>query len=528
MSQLLTKNTEVLIIGAGPTGLMMACQLAIHGVAFRIVDKNESSSKASGALIVQARTLEIFAQMGISAEAVKEGIIADNLNIRFNGKKVAGVSLKNIGADLSPFPFLLMLEQSKTEKLLLKFIGERGHTVERATQFKSFTQDNEGVTSVIILPDKSEQTVCSKYIIAADGAKSSIRQSLNIPFNGKLYPKPIFIVDCKATTDFAPDEINFLFTQSYVAGFFPLKNFRWRIDSNLPKALEKMDFISFDDVAKDFSTWNKAKITFQNLEWFSVTHSQQKYASVVRVHNCFLAGDAAHVNTPVGSQGMNTGLQDAYNLAWKLSFVIKNKAKPDILDTYSSERLAISKGFGRYADSVFKILTSRNMLVKIFRFFVLRVLLRLVFPVVESKIVFRLMFFKAISQIGIHYRKSILSYRETEDVFSPKAPKPGDRLLYAGFLSDGRITNSYEIMDGSCFNLFVFADAMPFEMKSLAEKYNLHVLLIKKLRKTNSIYEKLYIKESGYYLVRPDMHIALRSATLDTAHLINYLQQHLI
>jgi len=528
MRQSLTNDTEVLIIGAGPTGLMMACQLANHGVAFRIIDKNESSSKASGALIVQARTLEIFAQMGISDKAVMKGIIADKLNMLFNGKKVTGVSLKDMEGDLSPFPFLLMLEQSKTEKLLLKFIGERGHSVERGTQFKSFTQDNAGVSSVIILPDKSEQTVRSKYIIAADGAKSTIRNSLNIPFPGKIYPKPIFIVDCMAKTDFAPDEINFLFTQSYVAGFFPLKDFRWRIDSNLPKALEKLDTISFDDIKNDFHAWTKTNITFENMEWFSVTHSHQKYASVMRVQNCFLAGDAAHVNTPVGSQGMNTGLQDAYNLAWKLSFVIKNKAKPEILDTYSTERLAISKGFGRYADSIFRLVTSRNILVKLFRFYVLRVLLRLVFPVVEKKKVFRLMFFKAISQIGIHYRKSILAYRETEAVFSPKAPKPGDRMPYVEFFFNGIGTNSFKILNGTCFNLFVFADILPHEIKETSEKFNLNVLLIKNFHETRNIYDKLYIIESGYYLVRPDMHIALRSATLNSFHLSTYLQKHLI
>ncbi len=528
MSQLLAKDTEVLIIGAGPTGLMMACQLAIHGIAFRIVDKNETSSKASGALIVQARTLEIFAQMGISAEAVMEGIVADKLNILFNGKKVARVSLKDMGGDLSPFPFLLMLEQSKTEKLLLKFIGEHGHSVERGVQLKSFAQDGEGVTSVIVLPDKSEQTLRSKYIIAADGSKSTIRQSLNIPFTGKVYPKPIFIVDCKAKTDFAPDEINFLFTQSYVAGFFPLKDFRWRIDSNLPKYLEKMEKISFDDIKNDFHSWTKTDITFQNMEWFSVTHSHQKYASVMRVQNCFLAGDAAHVNTPVGSQGMNTGLQDAFNLAWKLSFVIQNKAKPEILDTYSTERLAISKGFGRYADSIFRLVTSRNILVKLFRFYVLRVLISLVFPVVERKKIYRLMFFKAISQIGIHYRKSILSYYEAEKNFSKDAPKPGNRIPYVEFIYNGRSTNSFKILSGTCFNLFVFADILPREIKAMSEKFNLHVLLIKNLHETKNLYDKFYIIESGYYLIRPDMHIALRTATLDSFHLSAYLERHLI
>src|SRR5665647_868795 len=143
MTQLHNNTAEVLIVGAGPTGLMMACQLAIHQVPFRIIDKNDSPSKSSGALIVQARSLEIFEQMGIAGEALKEGIIANKVNILYNGNKIASTVINDIGGKLSRFPFLLMLEQSKTEKLLLKFIGERGHAVERGVRFKSFIQDKD-------------------------------------------------------------------------------------------------------------------------------------------------------------------------------------------------------------------------------------------------------------------------------------------------------------------------------------------------------------------------------------------------
>jgi len=122
MKKMDDKTTEVLIVGAGPTGLMMACQLAIHQVSFRIIDKNESPSKNSGALIIQARTLEIFEQMGIAGKALEEGIIANKLNILYNGRKITRAHIKDIGGNLSQFPFLLMHEQSKTEKLLIKFI----------------------------------------------------------------------------------------------------------------------------------------------------------------------------------------------------------------------------------------------------------------------------------------------------------------------------------------------------------------------------------------------------------------------
>jgi len=526
MKQLKSENkVEVLIVGAGPAGLMMACQLAIHQVPFRIIDKNESSSESSGALIVQARSLEIFEQMGIASEAISEGIIANKVNILYNGNKITSTVINDIGGKLSRFPFLLMLEQSKTEKLLLKFIGERGHAVERGIRFKSFIQDNETTTSVVILPDGSEQSIISKYVIAADGANSIIRDFLNIPFEGKTYSKPIFILDCKAQTELIPGEISFAFSNSSVAGFFPLKDSRWRIDSNLPPELEKRDKIKFEDIEKDFHLWTRMNVTFQGYEWFSVAHSHQKYAGSIHVRNCFLIGDAAHVNTPVGAQGMNTGLQDAFNLGWKLAFVINHKAEPELLDTYTSERAGIPKGFARYADIVFKLVTSTNILVRFFRTYILRLIFKVLFPEIEKRKAFRQKFFKSISQTGIHYRNSILSDGVEEGFFPPDAPKPGDRLPYVELVFLKKNTNSYEILDGTDFTLLVLANKLPDEIKVLEANYNLAVRLITSRPETENLYALLGIKDSGYYLVRPDMHIALRSATLDVSHLNNYLER---
>jgi len=217
MEQLHHKPVDVLIVGAGPTGLMMACQFAIHKVSFRLIDTNESPSKNSGALIVQARSLEIFEQMGIAGKALQEGIVADKLNILYNGRRITGTCIKDIGENLSQFPFLLMHEQSKTEKLLIKFISDHGHSVERGVRFKSLVQDDEGVTSLLILPDVTEQFIKTKYIIAADGAISTIRDLLNIPFNGRTYTKPIFIMDCKAKTDMMPCEISVAFSKASIA-----------------------------------------------------------------------------------------------------------------------------------------------------------------------------------------------------------------------------------------------------------------------------------------------------------------------
>lgn len=524
MEQSLHDTTEVLIVGAGPTGLMMACQLAVHQVSFRIIDKNSSSSQNSGALIVQARTLEIFEQMGIATEAIKEGIVAERIDILYSGEKIAGTSIKDIGRNLSQFPFLLMLEQSKTEKLLLKFLEDRGCNVERNVQFRRFSEEKSKITTGVIMPDGSPRKIVSKYLIGADGGKSAVRDFLNIPFKGRTYSRPIYILDCGEIPEISSGAITFAFSGKTVAGFFPLRYNRWRVDGSFPERVKQSKTITLETVTQGLKHWNKMNNNLQNTEWFSVSHSQQKYADTIRIGNCFLAGDSAHVNTPVGAQGMNTGLQDAHNLAWKLAFVLKKKANPEILDSYSTERLGISKGFARYADAIFRVVTNTNIAVRIIRTFALKVFFKSIFPKLVNREKSRLKFFKSISQIDIHYRPAYGTYNDLEKLLLSGAPKPGDRLPYVKFIYDNKKTNSHQILNAAGFTLLVLAEDLTPEIKSISKKYKLTTILLKHMPETDKIYTILGIKNTGYYLIRPDMYIGLRSATLETENLNSYLR----
>lgn len=519
------ETTEVLIVGAGPTGLMMACQLAVHQVSFRIIDKNSTPSQNSGALIVQARTLEIFQQLGIADEAINQGVIADKIEILYNAKKIAGTSIKNIGSSLSQFPFLLMLEQSKTEKLLLKFLEDHGCFVERSVLFKRFAEEKNCIMTKVIMPDGSMQTIISKYLIGADGSKSAIRDFLNIPFKGKTYSKPIFILDYRAFSEVSSNVISFAFSKFSVAGFFPLGNQRWRVDGSFPERVNRSETITLEAVTKGFRHWNNLNFTLNDTECFSVSHSQQKYASTIRIGNCFLAGDSAHVNTPVGAQGMNAGIQDAHNLSWKLAFVLKQKAKAELLDSYSTERLGITKGFARYADAVFKLVTNTNIAVRLFRMLALKIYFRRIFPTLENKEKSRLKFFKSISQVDIHYKPAFGSYKDLEKLFLRGTPKPCSRFPYVKFIYDNKNTNSHQILNASGFTLLVLAGELTPEIKSITEKYKLAAVLLKHLPGTDKIYTTLGITDTGYYLIRPDMYIELRSATLETENLNRYFHQ---
>jgi 2-polyprenyl-6-methoxyphenol hydroxylase-like FAD-dependent oxidoreductase len=531
MKQQQGKTVEVLIVGAGPTGLMMACQLALRSIHFRIIDRKDYRTNYSGALIIQARSVEIFQQMGIAQSAIQQGIIANEINITFNGKKSFRIPIKEIGQGLSKFPYLLMLEQSKTEQLLADFIGNYGYAVERNTELLRFTQENDGVTAILRLPDGKEDILKATYLVAADGGHSTVREQLAIPFLGSTHSVSLFVTDCEAEVNLPVDTICFSFSNAATAGFFPLTGGRWRVDGTISRELEAKETIAFEDIAENFAIRTRMKIMLYKPQWFSVFHSHQRYASSFQQNRCFLLGDAAHVHSPVGAQGMNTGLQDAYNLAWKLALVIQKKAKESLLDTYMAERKTIAKKVIRSTDNIFKLVTSQHFLIKTFRVYAVPFIMKLILPVLKNQKAMRRLFFCMISEIGIHYRKSSISQHASLGNFPYYAPKPGDRLPYILYNKHGKAVNIQENMNGTGFHLLVFAKStLPDNLLLVAEKYS-HLLSIETIpytSETSNLYERFGIHDNGCYLIRPDMYIAYRSVKPAAEHFESHLQHYLI
>ncbi|HEV8286676.1 MAG TPA: FAD-dependent monooxygenase [Chitinophagaceae bacterium] len=523
-------NTDVLIVGAGPTGLMMACQLAINNIRFRIIDKNEDHTTQSRALVIQARSIEILDQMGIADKAIQQGKIAKAIGAFFNGKKVLRITVNDMGAGLTRFPNLLMLEQSHTENILVEFLSEHGHNVDRRTELKSFIQSRNEVTSILKLPDGNEETITSKYVIGSDGTHSIVRDQLKIPFGGKTYEESLFVLDCKAEVDIPNDEMYLTFADTAFGGFFPLTNGRWRILGNLPKELEEKEEITFEDIEKGFAKRINMNVTLYNPQWISAYRSHHRYASIFRKERCFLTGDAAHIHSPVGAQGMNTGLQDAYNLAWKLSLVLKKKAKDSLLDTYTEERITIAKNLVRSTDKVFNVVTSNNIFFKTFRLYIIPIALKLVSPLFQKLKFIQRFAFKMISEIGISYRNKSLSQNASLGKFPGYAPKPGDRLPFVQFKdASGNETNIQGKVKGNLFCFLIFSDNIPNEIVSAIESFK-DLFLIETIpftEQTKNLNKEFGIKKTGCYLIRPDMYIAYRAAKFDTEHLTKYLSRFL-
>jgi 2-polyprenyl-6-methoxyphenol hydroxylase-like FAD-dependent oxidoreductase len=519
-------NTEVLIVGAGPTGLMMACQLSINKIPFRIIDKNENHTTQSRALVMQARSIELLDQMRISDKAIEQGKVAKAIGAFFNGKKALRITVDEIGKGLTKFPFFLMLEQSHTESIMVDFLKERGHEIERRTELKTISQSSDEVVSVLESGDGNEETLRTKFVVGADGSHSIVRELLNIPFEGKTYEESLFVLDCKAEIDLPHDEMYLAFGKTALGGFFPLTNGRWRILGNIPKELEGNEEITFEDIQKKFAERVHINVKLYDPQWISVYRSHHRYASTFRKGRCFLAGDAAHIHSPVGAQGMNTGLQDAYNLAWKLALVLKGRAKDSLLNTYTDERISIAKNLVRTTDRVFNLVTSENIFLKIFRLYIIPVALTFAAPLFRKLKFFQRFAFKTASEIGINYRKSALSQNASFGELPNHSPQPGDRLPFFQFKDQaGNEINIQEKLRDKFFCLLVFNDRMPEEIvtaiKPLKDFCSFEVIPFEK--QTETLYERFGIKKTGCYLIRPDMYIAYRANKFNSEHLGKYV-----
>lgn len=521
---------QVLIAGAGPTGLMMACQFAIRNIPFRIVDKNKDHTAQSRAIVIHAASMEIFSQMGIDEDFLKIGkrVTAINYIVKGNVRNIRLFS--DFGKGLTQFPFFLALEQSKTEGLLIDFLEKRGHKVEWNTELVSLSQSNDQVQATLNHSDETEERVIAQWLIGADGAKSAVRHLLNIPFGGETYPMNLFVLDCKIDWPLKDDELSLAFSDHSFAGFFPLPGERCRVISFVPKEFVGNPDIRFEDVNAGFAERMQMDIKLYDPNWISTYRAHHRYVSKFRTGRCFLAGDAAHVHSPVGAQGMNTGLHDAYNLAWKLALVIKGHAKEMLLSTYQDERLPFARRLVETTDRAFGVTIRQNPFIKIMRMYVAPRLLSLVVNIKP----FARFIFKNISQIGIAYPHSLLSDNTFKSSFPLNTPKPGERLPFIAFEdTSGKPVNIQHSIDGLKMHLFILfgTGSSPEKQKLIdtTEKYK-NVISIEPIpfhQGSRNLYKALGIKKEGYYLIRPDLYIAYRSNRLDPKLLEAYLKAFL-
>lgn len=449
MMQNATVQTDVIIVGAGPTGLSLAVQLMRYNIDFVIIDKQEGVTELSKALVVHARTLEIYDQVGLAKTAVERGERVQKAALMHDGKISARLNFSSFGGQLSPFPFFLILEQSKNERLLDDYLQRHGKAVQWESELENLIQDADGVRAVIKTKSGETQAIAARYLVGCDGASSPTRHLLGLNFVGSTHPRLFYVADVQM--EWSRNEANLYAALGYDSFvlMFPMQGEKhWRLVGNLPEYNDQADQeVTFDEIETKVKNLVKLPLEIATVRWFSTYKVHTRHTQQFSVGRCFLAGDAAHIHTPAGGQGMNTGIQDAYNLAWKLAFVLQGKAQDSLLATYSEERLTNAKRLLQTTDQFFDVVASDRWYFRFFRDNILPSLAGFVTQFSAAKE----FLFPMLSQIGLDYSDSSLSQHQHDRKFEVKA---GDRMPY--FLIDGE--NIYDRLREPKFHLLTFSD----------------------------------------------------------------------
>ncbi|HEX9684448.1 MAG TPA: FAD-dependent oxidoreductase [Burkholderiales bacterium] len=514
-------DADVLIVGAGPTGLMLANQLARRGVRVMIIDRHSGPAQQSRAMAVQARTLEIYSKLGLGERALDLGRRGNGGNLWANGKKMARIPLGEIGQSLSPFPYILMLGQDDNERMMGEHLRNWRVAVQWNTELLALEQQSDRVTATLKQPDGTTRKVTAAYVAGCDGGRSAVRELSGITFPGAPYEHVFFVADTEATGPMVPEELNVYLWQDGFHLLFPMRGKdRWRVIGILPRQLRSRDDLTWEEVIPAVRREAGAELSFKSCDWFSSYRIHHRCAERFRDRRCFLLGDAAHVHSPAGGQGMNTGLQDAYNLAWKLALVVKGRADAALLDTYEQERIPVAQRLLRTTDRIFALLVSDSWIAGLFRTKIIaRVLARAMTIERVRKLAFR-----TISQIGIRYRRSPLS--QTLAGLPEGAPVAGDRFpwLKLKLGANGAVEDLFQKLDDTRFHLLVIGQpAPPAEALGLGELLRVHA--VPGDPANSAELARVGISGQAFYLLRPDGHVGLAGTRLDPDTVKRYLSE---
>jgi 2-polyprenyl-6-methoxyphenol hydroxylase-like FAD-dependent oxidoreductase len=517
----LIQDTDILVVGAGPTGLMLANQLARRGLKPLIIDRHAGPAEQTRAMAVQARTMEIYAKMGVIDEALARGAVAGAANMWANGRWTARVPIGDIGRNLSPYPFVLMLGQDENERILGAELANHGVAIHWNTELVALVQSPDHVEVTLKQPDGSSRRISTKWVAGCDGSRSPVRELSGIGFPGAPYAQTFFVADTEATGSMKAGELNIYLWRDGFHLFFPMKGRdRWRVIGILPRRLREREDLEFDELIPSIQGEAGSDLAFKQCSWFSTYRIHHRAAERFRDRRCFLLGDAAHIHSPAGGQGMNTGLQDAYNLAWKLALVVEGRAAPTLLDTYEEERMPVAKRLLETTDRAFQLVVSEGSFAALLR---TKIIARVAAAAMRFEAVRRFAF-GTVSQLGIAYPQSTLSH--SLPGFTQQGPKAGDRFpwLQVRMDGDGAVKDLHREMDDTRFNLLLFGQ--PVTSVRLPASGLVRALVVPLDADNQAELKRANISGPSFYLLRPDGHVGLCGGQFDAAAIARYLAEH--
>lgn len=532
----MSNSISVLIVGAGPTGLMMAYELARYGISFRIIDRKAESIKTTNAAILHTRTLEILDHMGIVNHFISLGLQCKGFRVHgLEGRELVNIPLDHRE---SRFQCSLFLPQSQTERLLNERLEELHGPVERKLELVDIRQESRMIISTIKHENGETEKIESDWLIGCDGYKSIVREKAHIPYHGDDFPDEYLVADMLLNTSLSENEGDGFLGTGNIIAFFPLGRRIYRVVARLNRKNAEQP-ISEEEARTIVYERSHGLFTLKSILWISSFWIHSKIAERMHQGGIFIAGDAAHVHSPAGGQGMNTGIQDVFNLAWKLALVIKGQAHPFLLlESYQAERYPVIQNVVNITEKMTKLGTESNSLILKLRDSLIKNILGRI-PFMQKKAS------KMFSQLAIRYKHSpIIDY---QNQIEGDAPKPGARA------PDEAIDNSsqrlYDYLHNTHHNLLLFTgshlidndvDQLTNILRKMKESYSNTLTCFVISPKAMPNYDNVIIdsnlaiskvygcsEKSGMCLVRPDLYIALIAPRFDESKIEALLDKYL-
>jgi 2-polyprenyl-6-methoxyphenol hydroxylase-like FAD-dependent oxidoreductase len=459
-------------------------------------------------MVVQARTLEFYGQYGFAEEVVEQGVVAETAHVREGGsggsREVLSISFKEMGAGLSPYPFALAYPQDDHERFLIEKLKNVGCEAEWGAKLTGFREVENGIQATIEHNTGRVETAESAYICGCDGARSCVRETLQLGFPGGTYEQLFYVADVKIESGFSRD-LYINLGEHILTLMFPVRSSGMqRLIGLVPPELSHRENLRFEDIRAEIELLLDIKVT--DLNWFSTYRVQHRVADRFRVGRAFLVGDAGHIHSPAGGQGMNTGIGDAVNLGWKLAYVLQNRADASLLDTYEPERIGFARSLVSTTDRAFTGLVGEGVAGE----FTIKILAPLVFGVITRFSLGRHAIFRTISQMRIHYPNSPLSQGVADDLHG------GDRLPWAG----AHAKDNFEPLRSLDWQAHVYGDVDTDLVTACRELHlPLHAFAWSDGAKDAGL------KQRALYLVRPDGYVALASFEQSASKLTAFVEE---
>jgi 2-polyprenyl-6-methoxyphenol hydroxylase-like FAD-dependent oxidoreductase len=502
------QNSDVLIVGAGPTGLILALWLAKFGVKVRLIDKTAQPGTTSRALAVQARTLELYRQLDLAEEILTRAHKVSAINLWVQGKPAAQVGFQNIGSDLTRFPFLLIFPQDAHERLLIARLQHWGVSVERQTELLGFVDDGHSITARLRHTDGVIESCEARFIAGCDGAHSTVREAIGAGFPGGTYRQLFYVADVVADGPAIDGNLNVDLDEADFLGVFPLaKAERVRLIGTVrDERADHPENLHFEDVSK--RAIESLKVSIRQVNWFSTYRVHHRVTEHFRIGSAFLLGDAAHIHSPAGGQGMNTGIGDAINLAWKLATVLAGRGPELLLDSYESERIGFARRLVATTDQVFTFATADGPIAEILRTRIAPILIPRIVGVKAA----REFLFRTVAQLALNYRSGPLSAGRAGSVHG------GDRLPWIG--TEGK--DNYAALVEPVWQAHVYGSPS-VELTTWCAAQDLPLRVFQ----WDPVHESAGLAADALYLLRPDSYVAFADPSASVGALQQYAAQHL-